>query len=737
MAYEIKFAKVTNSGKLPDRFLACQHAESPDLAKASMGEIFSIVEIVSPWFPTAQIGQLIINNFIKSYWQGGSTSDLLNFEESLKQVNEGLATATQNGETDWIGKLNSLLAVVIENNLHIAPTGKTEAYIFRDGKINHLTEGLTGGGEVHPLKTFSNIISGELKIHDKILLTSGDIFSHLSAESVRQIITLSNPSMAASQIVKLLKKARVRDINLIVIGLYSQEELSSEPISEDLPTTYYLDKSSEPVTAQLKYIWNNILSPIGKIASGSLVRKKPIQEAGGSLDKVPEKKVSPAESTLDPHKNDRFHREFLNESPRDDSLLKDEEINFSPDYVHYYNSEKKNELKENSFIKIFQKISSGLYSFYEWILAMARDKNRRKYLYISGAIILILIIALFSIFHGKKTKIGNLESQKILDEAITAEKEGSSLLSSGSQEQAKEKFSVAIDKARSILNNALVANDANKVLADTYIQLDKLTATTRYPNLSAIAESPDKANFVQVVSGNVFFIGDTEIFRGSLLGGNTQKVASLPGGKGSIISTTRSDRLIYLFTNDQTVFSYDTSNNKVEQLTLASGKWETANSIAYYSSTLYLLDGILGQIYRHASNTNGSFAAGQTYLANASNFLKQGISMAVDGSIYVLTGTGKVVEYSRSKVQDFTLSGLMTPYETLSEPVKIYTDVDTPSIYILDNSQKRIVEYDKQGAFVHQYALPDSFDKIKDFNVSSKSRKIWVLQANNLYELSI
>ncbi len=170
MASEIKFAKITNSGKLQDRFLTCQYAQSEDLSRSGMGEIFSIVEILSPWFPTAQIGQLIITNFNKHYYQGGSTSDLVNFEESLKGVNESLALATQDGETDWIGKLNAILAVVVGSSLHIAPTGKIDAYIFRDGKVNQLTEGMAGTVEVHPLKTFSNVISGELKPHDKVLL---------------------------------------------------------------------------------------------------------------------------------------------------------------------------------------------------------------------------------------------------------------------------------------------------------------------------------------------------------------------------------------------------------------------------------------------------------------------------------------------------------------------------------------------------------------------------------------
>src|SRR3989344_1314450 len=177
MSYEIQFARVTNSGKLTDRFLTCQHLQSEDVAKSSMGEIFALVEILSPWFPTAQIGKLIINNFAKFYYEGGSTSDLVNFENSLKHINEDLAQITQEGETYWIGNLNGILAGIVESNLHLAPSGKIDAFLFRDGKVNHLTSGISDTSQSHPLKTFSNVISGELKNHDKILITNKEIFN--------------------------------------------------------------------------------------------------------------------------------------------------------------------------------------------------------------------------------------------------------------------------------------------------------------------------------------------------------------------------------------------------------------------------------------------------------------------------------------------------------------------------------------------------------------------------------
>ena len=170
--------------------------------------------------------------------------------------------------------------------------------------------------------------------------------------------------------------------------------------------------------------------------------------------------------------------------------------------------------------------------------------------------------------------------------------------------------------------------------------------------------------------------------------------------------------------------------------TAEDARWETANSITNYVGSLYLLDGVVGQIYKHTSSSS-QFNAGEEYISTTNINLKQSISLAIDGSIYVLKNDGKVLKLQKSKLQDFSLKNIPTPHDKIVQPVKIFTDADTPSIYILDLAQKRILEFDKDGQYIHQYALPETFSKITDFVVSTKSRKIWILDSNSVYEISI
>lgn len=747
MHYEIQFARITNSGKLPDRFLSCQHLESKDLTKTSMGEIFTLIEILSPWFPSAQIGQAIINNFVNTYFQGGSTSDLVNFENSLKKVNENLAQITQNGETDWIGNLNGILVAIVEDNLHLSPTGKSEAYIFREGKINHLTHGLTDTTELHPLKIFTNIVSGQLKPHDKILVTNKTLFNFLSLESVRQIIILNTPAVAALEISKLLRKAKTRNVNLIIINLLSKEE-SSKEIIRDLDNVYYLDKSTESFGGKIKQL-GTALSPIAKIISLGLL--KIFASAIQKISSIFNQKFSKGKKETSSIATDKFENEFIAKDARDDHLLKDEEIKYSPDfYVHYYQEKKAEKEKKNRLKNFTARFLKICRSFALWLVNIARDRNKnrfanlvthfvhnkRKFLYIALALIFILIIGLVIGLRGKNSNVGNLEAQRILDEAIAAQKEAKNSLLAGNQEKAKEKFILAIEKAQNISKNPLVTKDAEGVLTTSYQELDKLTSTTRFNKLKPIVTLSDNAKGFFITSGETFIITETDVYEATLLGGNPQKIATLPKNKGSFVAGTNLNNILYLYTSNQNLFELEPSSGKLSQTKIAEdGRWETANALSSYVGSIYLLDGIVGQIYKHSSDKE-TFSKGEEYTTNNSN-LKQTVSFAIDGAIFVLKKDGQAVKYQRSKLQDFSLKNIPTPWNKISGPKKIYTDSDTPSLYVLDTTQKRILEFDKDGFYIRQYALPSNFEKISDFNVSVKSKKIWILNENSIYEISI
>ena len=778
MEYEILCGKITTAERLADRFLNCQSSVSSDLDKTYMGRVYTLVEILSPWFPTAQVGQNIITNFTNYYYNSDSesTSDLVNFEESLKKVNQTLSQIVQNGETDWIGKLNAILAVVIENKIHLAQTGHAEVYIFRDGKVNHITYGLADSQiEQQPLKTFSNITSGELKSHDKILIANPELFKYLDIEVLRQIITLGSTKESILQIAKLLKRKKIKSINALVLEVLTNQEASKVAI-DDLADTIHLDKPIESFSIWFERFWKQILSPIlrftkdnikkigiktweltkktyshSKKSAGQLhqkyqqIKKEKQAKIAQNAEHYKEPVREPAKEPLlekkiiDPA--DLFEKEFMSEeNNNNEGLLKDEEINYSPELkVHYYEQKQKN---KND---LWKNISNNLMAFFNPIYNYAKKivkfifkRQHRSYLLILLAVIILSTVGYLVISQRGQKEVPDLSGvQNILKESEIFAKEAKTAIVQNDLEKGKQLYAKAIEKALPMyLGNNILKNEAFNIINSSYQDLDKLTNTTRFMKLEPILSLEQNPRDIFVYGNKVYFVTQNEIYQGMIGSSSTvDKVASLPKANGDFQFGTISDNALYLYTSSQKVYKLDLENKNFD-LAKAEGTWETANNAAFYADNIYLLDGITGQIYKHAKNDD-TFASGEEYISSPSINIKNGISLAIDGSLYILKNNSEVVKLQKSKLLDFTLKDIPTPWSKIEKPVKIYTDVDAPSIYILDAGQKRVLEFDKEGQFIHQYALPDTFDKINDFWVSTKSKKIWFTNDKSLYEFSI
>jgi hypothetical protein len=738
--YDILYSRLATAEKLPDRFLNVNLKGNTDLSKSHMGEVFCLVEIMTPWFPTAQIGQTIINTFTEGYYNGQSTSDLSNFENALKKVNVTLAEVTQNGETDWLGNLNAILGVVIGNKIHLSQTGKAECFVFRDGKINNLTEGLAqSASEPHPLSTFSNVTSGELKPNDKLLLANPDFYKNLSMENIRQIVMLSTPPECMMQIAKLLKKKKVSTVNVMLLNLMSTEELAKLP-PDTGPETIYLDKPLGSLWNNFLGFWRGMLLPLFKF-TGSYGKKagtKSVDFTKNYLATLHRKH----EENKPVKKSDLYEKEFINKDNQD-TLLKDEEITYSPELdVHYYNEAQKEKRKN----PIYGKIGRGIIGFFnavfnliknafQKIVIIAKNKKTRPYFFVGVSVVLLIIIGL--VINSKSKTPNNFDlnqAQTILKQAETDEQNAEQALLSKDNDKAKILFSSAIDGASKIQSSPIVGNDAKNVINKAYTQLDKLTSTTRYSNIKPVVTNSKSTSDIFVIASKVYMISQNTIYSSVLSSDNTEKVASVPSGGGDIQFGTVMGDNIYLYTSSQKIYEFETSTSKINPVTV-SGTWETANAITSYTGTIYLLDGVIGQIYKHTSSAS-SFAQGQTYINATTTDIKTGNSIAVDGYVYILKANGEVMKFQKSKQLEYTIKDIPAPHSTIEKPVKLFTDSDTPSVYILDNGQKRILEFDKSGQFIHQYAIPD-VGEISDFTINTKAKKMWVLAGNKVYEISI
>lgn len=157
---------------------------------------------------------------------------------------------------------------------------------------------------------------------------------------------------------------------------------------------------------------------------------------------------------------------------------------------------------------------------------------------------------------------------------------------------------------------------------------------------------------------------------------------------------------------------------------------------------LYVLDPAESVIKKFQAMADGYTDAPEDYrLTDPTITLRDGVDLAIDGSIYVLLKNGEIVKLFQGKEVDFPQDGLDQP---LSNPVAIAIsqpdDMKKGSVYVADAGNQRIVEFDKAGSFVRQFRpAPDKppFDDLRDLVVDSRASRLILLNGTTLYFINL
>lgn len=161
--------------------------------------------------------------------------------------------------------------------------------------------------------------------------------------------------------------------------------------------------------------------------------------------------------------------------------------------------------------------------------------------------------------------------------------------------------------------------------------------------------------------------------------------------------------------------------------------WQADALLASYAGNLYILDKAEGIIYRYAGTSSG-FSEKQNWLgAGVSPDFSDAYQWAIDGSVYVLFPSGKILKFSLGSPRNFSISGA---YPNLIKIDAIFADGEDELIYFLDKSGSRVVATDKDGKYKAQYIS----DKIKDATgiaVSETYKKIILLTGDKLYSIDL
>jgi hypothetical protein len=173
-------------------------------------------------------------------------------------------------------------------------------------------------------------------------------------------------------------------------------------------------------------------------------------------------------------------------------------------------------------------------------------------------------------------------------------------------------------------------------------------------------------------------------------------------------------------------------NTVVEATPPGSDKWKSVNGLVSFSSNLYVLDSLSGQIWRH-EESGGKYLAADPVLAQP---LAPGAitSFAVDGSIWITTTAGDIGLFKRVGTATTATKADFTVRWT-GEPVKataIQAIDSQGSIYVLDAPGRRLVQLTRDGREIARFDLPKDLPPPTAFFVSEGQRKLYTAHGSKI-----
>lgn len=761
MYYKIAQLSLTSSQKAASAseiFIAQPDADKEQL----VGKLFVLAEIESgktnPEYSGLKIINFLINSLSQNYYQNekiilrekiSALKPEHIFESALGKTNKNLAEFLESEKIKINpGAANITAGIIYKNELHFANIGKNKALLVykepvktksrgderqapalteKKYKITDIARQKETAGEkpADLAKLFTNVISGQIPSGGYFIFANEALPEYLSGKQLAEIVTTLPPAGAVEQIKNTLVKinAYVSFLGIIIKNTFGEEtpELSykitraaSQASVENLSAT---EQTTEKLLTPSGVInfkkWLGFLPALfKKFAARGRHESKPIL----LKDKIFIKKRSGFLSI----------KKYW-------QALKNIFAVIANSFLYLMKLLSSKEKIINLARIIRQKGGETINSLAVWFKNLKVKRKIALIVFAASVLLLAQNLALTSLKNKKA------ENEKIYDELTETIKRKQSQIEASLLYKNEEGAKKLLDEVESLITRFPQDTERQKEQYDNF--LDKLRAQTetirRVVKIAGLNELADFANLNGnaepdnlILANKIIYAGDSKQKSIYSLDINDNTITAIADTGQSVnglrYPTADKNNNIYYFNLDS-VIKLETESGEMTNLTADFKNSRQAADIDAYNGKLYLLDRQNSQIYRY--NITGNGIAGEQAWLNEKADFSNAVNMAIDGSIYVLKNNGQLLKYLKGRSQEFKL-GEVEP--KLENPSKLIVSSELKYIYILEPSNKRLVVFDKAGAFLTQYQS-DQFNDLKDFAVDETGKKIYFLDKTSVY----
>jgi len=154
--------------------------------------------------------------------------------------------------------------------------------------------------------------------------------------------------------------------------------------------------------------------------------------------------------------------------------------------------------------------------------------------------------------------------------------------------------------------------------------------------------------------------------------------------------------------------------------------------ISAFAGNLYVLDRENNQVWRYPGVQLGSSPKEAWLAPGVEPDFSEVEALGIDGSVWVLTKSGKVEKYTRGNKDNFSVKD----HENNFSFSKFYVDEDSEYLYFYDSLQTKFLKFSQDGEFESEYVNPQ-FTAVDGFVVSESQNKLIYLKEGKLYEFKL
>ncbi|MFW0862250.1 MAG: hypothetical protein ACKKL6_01560 [Candidatus Komeilibacteria bacterium] len=682
------------------------------------GHFFILANMQNPKPDYERFLGAFIDRAKHTYYESHLEDSTKLLEHTLNDLNKWLPENLPE-QKKILGQLNIIVGNLKDNVLNIAYIGEWRGFLM------HKTKAIDVLGKtpppINPIKLFENVITGNLDHGLSFILTNPSLLDYLALDKIRKILSTIPAKSAAEQIKNMVAEVptHVTFASLII----KNSEVDSE----------------QPVPAFIAH----------------KERQQEVENVAQTT-KIPREAVRHSRESIDRLINTQSETQRVLTVPSSWQTIKAGMDNLTTS------------LKEAGILsKIFKYI--GLLFTYIWlgikfifqilvylvkrlyILIMALVKpnkqlpkikipnkikdiklNKKSKIILSAIIALIIILLLIIVPKGDTSNLTEEQLTNIDLELKNREETIEASLIYGDRIKAQgilteildlleplpaesKKYQAEID-ALNQRANILTERIWNIMEIDAPVSLFNIKEINNNANILDIAMEGDKAYIF--TDSNQYYIFD--------LTDKGYQTVDYPSNFAGLDKTAISPAQdILVVDNNKQFFIATTEGLQPVLISLAAGLQDITAMTSFYNR-LYILDAATDQIYRHR-------LSGTTYLSpdtwlKENNDLANTKDISIDGYVYILNGTS-IDKYINGRQESFPSISI---YPEVTNPTKLYTDLNANDIYILEPDNKRALVFDKGGKLVKQFHS-DSFNNIVDFAVQEEAKRMLIVADGQLY----